>query len=147
MSTLEAYAPLTKRQQQETRERLVQTARDLLPLLRANADESERQRCLTDETTRALRDSGLMQALTPRRSGGAGDDVHTMIELTAELSLDDSSAGWVALHREHHGVRHGAVPGRRAGTGLRSGSAQRGDQQVRAQRNSQGRRRRLPDHW
>jgi alkylation response protein AidB-like acyl-CoA dehydrogenase len=88
---------LAPENQQQTRERLLQTARDLLPLLRANAEESERIRRLADPTAEALRESGLYQALTPRRSGGAGGNVRTLIELSAELSRGDSSAGWVAF--------------------------------------------------
>ncbi|MEU1275658.1 oxidoreductase [Streptomyces sp. NPDC005799] len=76
---------------------LVGTANDLIPLLRRNAEQSERDRRLTSETEDVLRSAGLFQALTPRRAGGAGGNVRTLVELTAEISRGDSSAGWVAF--------------------------------------------------
>lgn len=83
--------------QDEARARLLQMARDLQPLLRTHAAASEQNRRLAEESAQALRESGLFQALTPRRSGGAGGNVRTLIELSAELSRGDSSAGWVAF--------------------------------------------------
>jgi alkylation response protein AidB-like acyl-CoA dehydrogenase len=97
MTTLDDVTTLGPQAQGEVRERLLQTARDLRPLLREHAGESERNRRLAENTERALRESGLFQATAPRRSGGAGGDVRTLIELSAEISRGDSSAGWVAF--------------------------------------------------
>ncbi|MFJ9243887.1 acyl-CoA dehydrogenase family protein [Streptomyces sp. NPDC101776] len=80
-----------------TREKLVRTAHDLIPLLRDNAERTERDRRLTDEVTDAVRSAGLFQVCTPRASGGFGGGLRTMVEVTAELSRGDGSTGWVAF--------------------------------------------------
>lgn len=80
-----------------TRERLVRTARDLIPLLRDNAERTERDRRLTDEVTDAVRSAGLFQACTPRASGGSGGGLRTLVDVTAELARGDGSTGWVAF--------------------------------------------------
>ncbi|MEV7976714.1 acyl-CoA dehydrogenase family protein [Streptomyces sp. NPDC086519] len=80
-----------------TREKLVHTAHELIPLLRENAERTERDRRLTDEVTEAVRSAGLFQACTPRASGGSGGGVRTMVEVTAELARGDGSTGWVAF--------------------------------------------------
>ncbi len=93
-----------------TRESLVRTARDLIPLLRANADRSERDRRLTDEVTEAVRSAGLFQACTPRRSGGSGGGVRTLVEVSAELARGDGSAGWVAFIANTTALAMGLFP-------------------------------------
>lgn len=92
VSTAEAAADATA-----TREELVRTARDLIPLLRDNAERTERNRRLTEEVTAAVRSAGLFQACTPRASGGSGGGVRTLVEVTAELARGDGSTGWVAF--------------------------------------------------
>jgi 3-hydroxy-9,10-secoandrosta-1,3,5(10)-triene-9,17-dione monooxygenase len=93
-----------------TREKLVLTARELIPLLRANAERTERDRRLTDEVTEAVRSAGLFQACTPRASGGSGGGVRTLVELTAELARGDGSTGWVAFIANTTGLAFGLFP-------------------------------------
>ncbi|MEU1181827.1 acyl-CoA dehydrogenase family protein [Streptomyces sp. NPDC005820] len=80
-----------------TRETLVHTAHDLIPLLRENAERTENGRRLTQEVTDAVRSAGLFQACTPLASGGSGGGVRTLVEVSAELARGDGSAGWVAF--------------------------------------------------
>ncbi|MEU1275654.1 acyl-CoA dehydrogenase family protein [Streptomyces sp. NPDC005799] len=84
-------------EQEETRAQLVQTAHELIPLLRRNGEQSERDRRLVDESAAAMRSAGLLQACGPRRAGGSGGNAQTLIEVVAELCRGDGSAGWVAM--------------------------------------------------
>lgn len=76
---------------------LVETARELIPLLRSGAEQSEKDRRLVDESARAMRTAGLLNVCGPTRAGGAGGGARAMIEVIAELSRGESSAGWVAM--------------------------------------------------
>ncbi|MGW5105922.1 acyl-CoA dehydrogenase family protein [Nocardia sp. NPDC004123] len=79
------------------RERRVQVARDLNPLLRANAEQSERDRQLPEESARALPQAGLSQLMAPQRCGGAEADFRTYLEVCAELANGDSAAAWITM--------------------------------------------------
>ncbi|HVW40625.1 MAG TPA: acyl-CoA dehydrogenase family protein [Amycolatopsis sp.] len=81
----------------QDRERLVQTARDLVPLLRGNAGQSERDRRLPEESSEALRKAGLYQLMAPRRCGGSEADFRTYLEVCAELARGDSAAAWITM--------------------------------------------------
>ena len=78
-------------------EELVRAARDLVPLLKQNAEQTEQGRRLTPETAEAMKSAGLLQACAPRRAGGSGANFRSLIEVSAELAQGDGSAGWVAF--------------------------------------------------
>ncbi len=50
---------------------LAETARGLIPLLRAGAEQSEKDRCVVEESVTAMRSAGLLHACAPERVGGA----------------------------------------------------------------------------
>jgi alkylation response protein AidB-like acyl-CoA dehydrogenase len=75
---------------------LLGRAAELRTLLRANAQESERSRRLTDDTVVALADSGLLRMRVPVRHGGYESDMRTVAEVVAELARGDGSTGWTA---------------------------------------------------
>jgi alkylation response protein AidB-like acyl-CoA dehydrogenase len=97
MTALDATAQSAFIEQAATRARLVEAAHELLPLLRKNGEQSERDRRLAEESAAAMRSAGLLHACGPRRNGGSGGNAQTLIEVVAELSRGDASAGWVAM--------------------------------------------------
>jgi alkylation response protein AidB-like acyl-CoA dehydrogenase len=76
---------------------LLTTARSLAAIVEAGADRSEAQGYLADETVAALRGSGLFSILLPREVGGLEADPMTAIEVIAEISRADGSAGWTLM--------------------------------------------------
>ncbi|MFE9656169.1 acyl-CoA dehydrogenase family protein [Micromonospora sp. NPDC006431] len=78
------------------RTELLRRAVELVPVLRANAQASERRRRLSDEMLEALGGSGLLRMRVPRRYGGYESDMRTVAEVVAELARGDGSTGWTA---------------------------------------------------
>ncbi|HYT38308.1 MAG TPA: acyl-CoA dehydrogenase family protein, partial [Acidimicrobiia bacterium] len=76
---------------------LLAVARSLAEIAEAGASLSEQQGFLADDTVSALRASGLFATLLPRDVGGLEADPVTAIEVIAELSRADGSAGWTLM--------------------------------------------------
>jgi indole-3-acetate monooxygenase len=72
-------------------------ARSLRSLIERNASECERLGRLTDESARALCESGLLGLLMPRDLGGIEADPGLFIDVIEELSYADGSFGWVTM--------------------------------------------------
>lgn len=79
------------------RAELTAAAGKLVPILAAQAEESERLRRVSDDAARALREAGMFRLGTPRAFGGYGADVRTGMEVTAELARGDASSGWITM--------------------------------------------------
>jgi alkylation response protein AidB-like acyl-CoA dehydrogenase len=80
-----------------SREKLLAAARELRPMLQAQAEEADTNRRLPASTEKALRESGLFKLTTPRRYGGHQVNVRTYMEVSAEIAKGCSSAAWVAM--------------------------------------------------
>lgn len=78
-------------------EALVEAARALRPLIRAEAAEIERGRRLTPAVFDALRAAGCFRMVMPRAWGGPEADPLTQIRVVEELSIADGSTGWCAM--------------------------------------------------
>jgi alkylation response protein AidB-like acyl-CoA dehydrogenase len=76
---------------------LVDAARALGPVVRAQADENERLRRLADPLVAALRPTGLLRMLLPAAYGGPEADPLTMIAAVEELAFHDGAAGWCVM--------------------------------------------------
>ena len=76
---------------------LLAVARSLSAIVEAGASRSEEQGYLADDTVAALRASGLFAVLLPRAVGGREADPGTAIEVIAEVSRADGSAGWTLM--------------------------------------------------
>ncbi len=73
---------------------LLLTARDLAPLVRAHADESEGLRHLAPAIVEAFRPTGLFRMAVPRAYGGPEIEPLSMLEVIEEVSRADGAAGW-----------------------------------------------------
>ncbi|MFI0449477.1 acyl-CoA dehydrogenase family protein [Actinomadura sp. 6N118] len=75
---------------------LVQRARDLGPLIAANAAKAEIERQLPESTVDALTEAGLFKLTVPRRYGGHETDFATYLAVSAEIARACGSTAWVA---------------------------------------------------
>ena len=74
---------------------LVARARELHPLLAANASQGETDRRVVEESIKALTDAGLFKIAVPRRYGGYETSVRTMLEVSAAVAEADGGTAWV----------------------------------------------------
>jgi alkylation response protein AidB-like acyl-CoA dehydrogenase len=74
---------------------LVARARQLHPLLAANASRGESDRRVVEESIQALTDAGLFKISVPRRYGGYETSVRTMLEVSAAVAEADGGTAWV----------------------------------------------------
>ncbi|MBM4385426.1 MAG: acyl-CoA dehydrogenase family protein [Deltaproteobacteria bacterium] len=72
----------------------VQRARDLQPLVRAHADEAERERRLPRAVALALAEAGLYRLGAPKEFHGEDSDPMQQIAVIEAISTADGSAGW-----------------------------------------------------
>ncbi len=73
---------------------LIEAARRIAPVIRAHADEAERERRLSPPVLAALHDAGLLRMCTPRSLGGLEADPLTRALVIEEISGHDTAAGW-----------------------------------------------------
>ena len=76
--------------------RLVDRAKGLFELLRAEAQEGQKKRQITPPATEAMSAEGVFQLMVPTRLGGRGSNAQTLTEVLIELGRADGSAGWSA---------------------------------------------------
>ena len=79
------------------RESLVDRARALRDVVRAEAAESERARTMTAPIVDAMWDSGLMSGLNPVVAGGIEPSFADMIDTWIEMAWQDGSFGWTGI--------------------------------------------------
>lgn len=72
-------------------------ARGMRELVRAQADESERIRTLTDAIVDQMWTTGLMSAFNPVAAGGIEPSFPEMIETWIEMAWQDGSFGWIGI--------------------------------------------------
>ena len=76
---------------------LVAAAKDLVPLVDANAAAAEAQGALTEDVVEALHETGLWAMWVPRELGGGELEPVPSLEVLEALSYGDASAGWVLM--------------------------------------------------
>jgi alkylation response protein AidB-like acyl-CoA dehydrogenase len=79
------------------RDRVVDRARGMRDLVRAEAAESERLRTLSAPIVDEMWASGLMSAFNPTAAGGVEPSFHEMIETWIEMAWQDGSFGWIGI--------------------------------------------------
>lgn len=83
--------------QQQLRAALTAKAAALVPLLRAKAAETERQRRIPDEILAAMDAAGLFRMRAPKRFGGFEADLRTYMDVVTELGRGCGSTSWIAF--------------------------------------------------
>jgi len=78
-------------------DQLVDRARGMRDLVRAEAAESERLRTMSPRIVEEMWASGLMSALNPRAAGGVEPSFQEMIDTWIEMAWQDGSFGWVGI--------------------------------------------------
>jgi alkylation response protein AidB-like acyl-CoA dehydrogenase len=73
---------------------MLERARKVAPIVRAEAEESERIGTMTDKVISAMKDAGLFWMLVPRELGGHQAPMTDCLMAWEELSAADASAGW-----------------------------------------------------
>jgi alkylation response protein AidB-like acyl-CoA dehydrogenase len=73
---------------------VLEAARTLAPLVRANADEIEAKRELPKPVFHALADAGLYLMAVPRAVGGLEIDFPTYVQAIEEIAKADASTAW-----------------------------------------------------
>lgn len=73
---------------------MLDVARELAPMVRQYADETERIRQLPRPLFEALADAGLFHMMVPRSIGGGEIDLPTYIAVMEELGKADASTAW-----------------------------------------------------
>ncbi|MFJ5260138.1 acyl-CoA dehydrogenase family protein [Streptomyces sp. NPDC088387] len=81
-----------------TREELIERARELVPLLRRNAEQTEKDSKVPDENMSALRDAGLLRLSTPHKWGGWELPMRHQVEVLSELGRGCPSTAWIAAN-------------------------------------------------
>jgi alkylation response protein AidB-like acyl-CoA dehydrogenase len=72
-------------------------AREITPVLEANAAAAEAARTLPAEAVTALADAGLFSFVLPEELGGEACGFREVLEVWEELSHTDGSTGWTAM--------------------------------------------------
>jgi len=79
-----------------TRDEILKSARDLVPVLRERAVETENNRELLPETIKDLKEAGIHKIFTPHRYGGFEMDWGVHVDVTRELGRGCGSTSWVS---------------------------------------------------
>lgn len=77
-------------------------AKEMIPLLRAEAAHCERERRLTEPVMQALHSTGLLRYLQPKMFGGMELPFVAYFDVTEMLSRGDISTGWVLANLGSH---------------------------------------------
>jgi len=93
MKTTDPYPP---------REAFIEAARDMIPVLRERAPETERLRRIPDQTIRELHEVGLWRILRPECFGGCVTDFALMSDVAIELGRGCGSTSWVYINLIAH---------------------------------------------
>ena len=76
---------------------LLRNARAIQPLLRANAERTERERRIPPENIAAMEQHGLFRILVPQKFGGHEASIRTYTDVVAEIARGCGATGWVAF--------------------------------------------------
>jgi len=80
----------------DTGDEVLARIRELLPLIKKNAAEGDRNRRVPNETINALKEAGAFRLATPRRYGGY-ENLRAMLEAPALIAEADGGTAWVVM--------------------------------------------------
>ncbi|MBL0419645.1 acyl-CoA dehydrogenase family protein [Ramlibacter sp. AW1] len=75
-------------------ETILANARELVPVLRARAPATERERRVSEETTRAFREAGFFRLMQPARYGGYEYGFTAFMDVIGELARGCTASAW-----------------------------------------------------
>lgn len=81
----------------DTGRRISAEVRELIPLLRDQAQEGERLTHLTPDVLEALAAAGIFKMTMPREWGGLALGARDLVEVISTVAEGDGSAGWIAF--------------------------------------------------
>ena len=79
-------------------ETLLEAAKKLVPMIRANLDRMDSECQLPPELAQAMNDQGLLRLYVPKVLGGPELDPLTAFHVVEEISRADGSAGWCSFN-------------------------------------------------
>ena len=91
-----------------TPEAVIERARALIPAVRAQQDEAERQGHHTAELDRQFTEAGFYRILQPRQFGGYAFGLPTFWRVMLAVSAGDPGTGWALTLGAHHVLTIGA---------------------------------------
>src|SRR6516165_3976582 len=91
-------------------EELIRRARDLVPEIRAVAEETERNRTISPEIIAKVRDAELLRTTRPREFGGFEFDPTVALEIALTISAACASTGWAVNGALSNGISFGHYP-------------------------------------
>jgi alkylation response protein AidB-like acyl-CoA dehydrogenase len=91
-------------------EELIRRARDLVPEIRARAEETERNRRISPAIIAKIRDAELLRTTRPREFGGFEHDAVTALEIALTISAACASTGWAVNGALSNGISFGHYP-------------------------------------
>ena len=77
---------------------LLESARALVPQIRAAGEEIDRTRQLPDPIVRAMAEAGLFRAQVPAQFGGGACDPPTYLRTLEEIARGNASAAWILMN-------------------------------------------------
>ena len=89
-----AIKPVPQPEPGLTPETMIQRARGLRDMLRAQQEEADERGWYTDEVHQAIKDAGLYRIVQPRMFGGYEFDTTTLIKVVIEIARGHPSSAW-----------------------------------------------------
>lgn len=77
-----------------TADDVVKASEEMIPLLRERAPETDRERCVADDTYRRLGDAGFFHVLKPKKYGGLELSEHEHARIAMNLARGCASTAW-----------------------------------------------------
>ena len=77
------------------RNRLVAGAHELVPLLKRNAEQTDKDRRVVEENITAMRDAGLFRMMVPKRYGGYQVSMRTSLDVVSIVAEGCGASAWV----------------------------------------------------
>ncbi len=93
-----------------TPEELIRRARDLVPEIRALAEETERNRTISPHIIARIRDAELLRTTRPKEFGGFEFDPTVALEIALTISAACASTGWAVNGALSNGISFGHYP-------------------------------------
>jgi resorcinol 4-hydroxylase (FADH2) len=89
---------------------LIERARDLVPEIRALAEETERNRTISPAIIAKIRDAELLRTTRPKEFGGFEHDAVVALEIALVISAACASTGWAVNGALSNGISFGHYP-------------------------------------